>query len=115
MRVKKISSLDFTLDIINKMFELVGSDLHWYTFEKLLLWSREIEASGQRWFELYSMTLEQYLELRDYFYTHYYDMSPKRIPHREVERAFISFMFQYGFAYDFEPREVPKYVWKKTN
>ena len=61
------------------------------------------------------MTLEQYLELRDYFYTHYYDMSPKRIPHREVERAFIGFMFQYGFAYDFEPHEVPKYVWKKAN
>lgn len=115
MRVKKISSLDFTLDIVNKMFELVGSGLHWYTFEKLLLWSQEIEANGQRWFELYSMTLEQYLELRDYYCTHYYDMRPKRVPHKEVERAFSGFMFQYGFAYDFDPHEAPKYVWKKTN
>lgn len=115
MRVKKISPSEFILDIVNKMFELVGSDLHWYTFEKLLLWSQEIALNGQRWFELYTMTLEQYLELRDYYYTHYYDMKPKRTPHREVEAAFSGFMFQYGFAYDFDTREIPKYVWKKTN
>lgn len=114
MRVKKISSEQFLLDVINKMFEIAGSNLHWLCFEKLKLWTHEPE--NRDWFRMYTLTLEQYLEFRDYYLTHFYDLRSKRISHSIAESDFSSFMFQYGFPYvDFSIEDVPRYEWKKTN
>lgn len=115
MNVKKIKAEQFVLNCINKMFEIVGSELQWYSFEKLSLWNQELADKGQRFFELYSMSLEQYLEFRDYFFEHYYDWRPKRVSHCEVEKEFSIFMFQYGFPYDFKETsdDIPKYKWNK--
>ena len=35
MKIKNISDEQFTLDCVNKEFEIIGSSNHWDTFEEL--------------------------------------------------------------------------------
>ena len=108
-RVTKISDKQFVLDCINKEFEIIGSNLHWDTFEELSAWSKLEE--NKQWYSDHSFTSEdQYLQWKNYYLEHFYDWKPKRIPRREAERAFSWFSLEYGFAYDFEPKPTGKYV-----
>lgn len=109
MYKKKISDEQFVLDCINKEFEIIGSTLHWDTFEELCEWSKE--EQNQHWYRDNSFTSrEQYEQWRDYFLEHFYDWQPKRVSKDRAEREFSWFTLQYGFTYDFEPLPIGKYV-----
>ena len=54
VRRKKISEEQFLLDCINKEFEIIGSTLHWDTFEELVKWSKLPE--NKYWFSDYEFT-----------------------------------------------------------
>lgn len=95
-KIKKISNEQFTLDCINKAFEIIGSDLHWNTFEELKNWSNLPE--NKYWFDSFIFTTQkQYDQWRDYFMTHYYDWGPKRTPKYIINREFGWFALSYGF------------------
>ena len=102
-RVHKIDDYQFTLDCVNKEFEIIGSNLHWDTFKELSDWSKE----NPQWFSDNAFTTkEQYLEWKEYFLSHFYDWQPKRISIRDAKREFSMFAFQYGFRYDFDTSEL---------
>lgn len=95
-RVIKISEKQFVLDCVNKEFELVGSSLHWETFEELKDWAALDENNA--WYEKYEFTSSQYDAFKEYFLKHFYDWQPKRIPARIAEKEFSWFNLMYGFS-----------------
>lgn len=97
-RVSKISDEQFVLDCINKEFEIVGSDLHWNTFEELSAWAKLPE--NEKWFNQYEFaTEEQYNQWKDYYVQHFYDWKPKYTSKTAVEKRYFPwFSLQYGFA-----------------
>ena len=109
MKIKNISDEQFTLDCVNKEFEIIGSSNHWDTFEELSEWSKQEE--NRHWYSDNAFTTrEQYDEWREYFLEHFYDWKPKRMSKRVAEREFSWFSLMYGFRYDFNPLPVGKYV-----
>jgi len=99
--MKKISADQFALDCINKEFEIIGSPLHWETFEELCAWSKQKE--NKDWYSNNSFaTVEQYKEWKNYFMEHFYDWKPKGVSKAEAERQFSWFNLQYGLRYDFD-------------
>lgn len=109
MYKKKISDEQFTLDCINKEFEIIGSPLHWDTFEDLCAWSKQPE--NKRWYVDNAFTSkEQYDQWKDYFMEHFYDWKPKYISKKRAYIEFSWFSLEYGFKYDFEDLPVGKYV-----
>ena len=101
MNNKKISGEQFTLDCINKEFELIGSPNHWATYEELCDWSK-LEENKQWYSNSEFATVEQYLQWKQYFMDHFYDWQPKRVSKREAEREFQWFNLQYGLKYGFD-------------
>lgn len=100
-RVQKISEKQFVLDCVNKEFELIGSPLHWDTFEELSAWSKLEE--NKEWYSNNAFTsIAQYRAWKDYFLTHFYDWQPKRVSKKEAEREFQWFNLQYGLGYGFD-------------
>lgn len=101
MYKKKISGQQFTLDCINKEFEIIGSSNHWDTFEQLCEWAKQEE--NKKWYSDNEFsTIEQYQEWKQYFMDHFYDWQPKRVSKREAEREFQWFNLQYGLKYGFD-------------
>lgn len=101
-RIKKISETQFVLDCINKEFEIIGSNLHWDTFEDLSKWSKLPE--NKEWFSQYEFESEdQYNQWKNYYLDHFYDWKSKRYRSRDIEREFSWFSLMYGLKYDFEP------------
>lgn len=101
-RVHKISDKQFTLDCINKEFEVIGESLHWNTFEELSAWVKE----NPDWYDRYVITSqEQYDAWKNYFLEHFYDWKPKYISKQRAEKEFSWFALNYGFIYDF-PYEI---------
>lgn len=102
-RVRKIDDYQFALDCINKEFEIIGSGLHFKTFPALVEYAKE----HKKWYSDNAfISKEQYLEWKDYFFTHFYDWKPKRYGKKEIEREFSWFNLQYGFRCDFDTREL---------
>lgn len=98
---KKITGEQFTLDCINKEFEIIGSDLHWDTFEELCAWSQQ--EGNRHWYsDNCFTTVEQYKEWKEYFMEHFYDWQPKRVSKDAAEREFSWFNLQYGLKYGFD-------------
>lgn len=108
-RVKKISGEQFAFDMIRKELDIIGSGLHFANPDELREWA-EINS---RWFADYKFsTVEQYLEWRDYFAEHYYDMEPKRVSKNQMKRDFAWFNLNYGLAYDFDLAELKDHdIW----
>lgn len=100
-RVKKISETQFVLDCINKEFEIIGSDLHWDTYEELVEWSK-LEENKYWYFNDSFATPEQWKQWRQYYMKHFYDWQPKRVSKRVAEQAFSWFSLSYGLKYDFD-------------
>ena len=97
--VRKIDDYQFCLDCINKEFEIIGSGIHFNTFDELEAYAKE----HQHWYSDNAFTSkEQYLEWKDYFFTHFYDWKPKRYTKRDIQREFSWFHLQYGFRDDFD-------------
>ena len=98
--VKKISDRQFTLDCINKEFEIIGSTNHWDTFEELCEWAKQEENT--EWYSNNAFsTPEQFKEWHQYFINHFYDWQPKRVSLRAAERSFSWFNLCYGLRNDF--------------
>jgi hypothetical protein len=97
-RVCKISDEQFVLDMINKEFEIIGSSLHWDTFEELSQWSKLPE--NENWFSQYEFANEdQYNQWKSYYMEHFYDWKPKHYSKTYVEKhCFPWFSLEYGFA-----------------
>lgn len=96
--VKKISDTQFVLDCVNKEFEIIGSNLHWDTFEELSKWSKLPE--NKEWFSQYEFENEdQYNQWKNYYLNHFYDWKPKYISKRAIETNYFPwFSLQYGFS-----------------
>lgn len=96
--VPKISDKQFVLDLVNKEFEIIGSNLHWDTFEELSNWSKLPE--NERWFSQYEFINEdQYNQWKTYYMSHFYDWKSKKYSKTYVEKyCFPWFSLQYGFA-----------------
>lgn len=102
MYKKKITDEQFALDCINKEFEIIGSDLHWNTWDELCEWARLPE--NLHWYSDNEFsTREQYNQWKDYFMGHFYDWQPKRVSKRWAEREFSWFNLMYGLKYGFDP------------
>lgn len=101
MYKKKISAEQFTLDCINKEFEIIGSTNRWNTFEELCEWSKLEE--NKHWYShnVFS-TPEQFKQWKQYFMEHFYDWQPKRVSKRTAENEFSWFNLSYGLKYDFD-------------
>lgn len=97
-RVHKISEKQFVLDCVNKEFEIIGSNLHWDTFEELAAWSMLPE--NKEWFSQYEFASEdQYNQWKEYYMEHFYDWKPKHYSKKYVEHhCFPWFSLSYGFA-----------------
>ena len=109
MYKKKISDMQFCLDCINKEFEIIGSSLHWETFDELCSWANLPE--NRHWFSDNAFTSrEQYDQWKAYFMEHYYDWQPRHKSKRAVELEFSWFALQYGLRYDFEDKPAGTYV-----
>lgn len=101
-RVKKISTKQFTLDVINKARELAGASI----FDSMDVLKTYAELHPQ-WFEEISFTsVDQYNAWRDYFYNHFYDWQPKRISKILMKKEFDSFSLNYGPRYKFDYKEI---------
>jgi len=101
MYKKKISGEQFTLDCINKEFEIIGSTNHWDTFEELCKWTKQEE--NKKWYTNNCFTTpEQWKQWKQYFMEHFYDWQPKRVSKREAENEFNWFNLSYGLKYDFD-------------
>ena len=102
VRRKKISEEQFLLDCINKEFEIIGSTLHWDTFEELVKWSKLPE--NKYWFSDYEFTTEeQYNEWKQYCISHFYDWSSKMYSKIYVENSFFPMLsLHYGFSEKWE-------------
>lgn len=93
-RVKKISEEQFTLDVINKEFEIAGSTLYFDTFEEL----KQYATENPRWYDkLIFKTVDQYLEWKSFYIDNYSRC------YGRASRAYINSTFQY-FALNFGPR-----------
>lgn len=104
-RVQKISEKQFVLDCVNKEFELIGSPLHWDTFEELSAWSKLEE--NKEWYSNNAFTsAAQYRAWKDYFLTHFYDWQPKRVSLSTAKKEFSWFSLMYAFKYDFDTSEL---------
>lgn len=102
-RIRKIDDFQFTLDCINKEFEIIESGLHWDNFYALRDWTKE----HPEWFQEYVFTTkEQHLAWKDYFLTHFYDWKPKRYSKKDAEREFSWFNLSFGFRCDFDIKEL---------
>ena len=101
MYKKKISGEQFTLDCINKEFEIIGSTNHWDTLEELCRWTKQEE--NKEWYtDNVFATPEQWKQWKQYFMEHFYDWQPKRVSKRVAENQFAWFNFNYGLKYDFD-------------
>lgn len=100
--VKKISDEQFVLDCINKEFEIIGSNLHWDTFEELSAWSKLPE--NEEWYSKYQFdTKEQYETWKEYYLEHFYAWQPKWYSKKVVEKHYFPwFSLQYGFSEKWE-------------
>jgi len=97
-RVIKISDKQFVLDCINKEFEIIGSSLHWDTFEELSAWSQLPE--NRDWFSQYEFAdKDQYNQWKAYYLEHFYHWQPKYHSKKYVEKHYFPwFSLNYGFA-----------------
>lgn len=101
-RAVKISEKQFVLDMINKEFEIIGSNLHWDTFEELLAWSKIPENVD--WYNQYEFTSEeQYEQWKAYYMEHFYNWQAKYHSKKYVEKhCFPWFSLEYGFVVRWE-------------
>lgn len=90
--MKKISADQFVLDLINKEFEIIESGLHWNSINELKVWTE----NNPLWFNVYTMTTEQYNLLRDYFMEHFYDWKPKRVSKATAQNEWGWFALSFG-------------------
>ena len=101
MYKKKISDEQFTLDCINKEFEIIGSTNHWDTFKELCEWS-QLEENKHWYSDNEFSTPEQYREWEKYFFEHFYDWQPKRVSKHAAKEEFSWFNLRYGLKYGFD-------------
>lgn len=97
--VKKISDEQFTLDCINKEFEIANTGLRFETFEDLCAYSKE----HPKWFTNHEFkTSEEYQQWKNYFFEHFYDWQPKHYGKKTIMKEFSWFNLMYGFKYGYD-------------